>query len=103
MSGGSYDYFYQKLDHVAGQVARSRAWGDDSRLALRKAFAAHLEKCAAALRAIEWNDSGDGDSTEIAKIEACIGKGAELAQLIDDARSAKSELQAAIERAEQSK
>lgn len=99
MSGGSYDYFYSRLEHVADQVSRSRGIDENTRPALRRAFAAHLCKVAEAMRSIEWNDSGDGDGREIARIEAVIGPNAELAVLIAEAKSARAELDAALERA----
>ena len=39
---------------------------------LRKKFKKHLEKVAEALRAIEWNDSGDGAGSEEDMIMACL-------------------------------
>lgn len=98
MSGGSYDYLYRRVEDVAEQI---RAEGGCSSLgysrpALRKAFKAHLEKVAEILRAIEWNDSGDGDSTEIEKIEALLGPNAELEVLIAEAYRAKEALDVAL-------
>ncbi len=40
---------------------------------LRVAFREHLKLVAAALQAIEWNDSGDGDDDEEKNICACLG------------------------------
>lgn len=54
VSGGSYDYAFHRLHDLALEI-RSRAGGDERRLA----FAAHLDLCARAARAIEWVDSGD--------------------------------------------
>ena len=50
MSGGSMNYFYSKL-----------LWECDfpEDTPLRRAFSHHLVKVAAALKAIEWVDSGD--------------------------------------------
>lgn len=62
MSGGSMDYFYSKLEDAIGQIR-----GNSVR---RQALRAHLTKLVEVLRAVEWNDSGDGDDRE--------------AQLIDD-------------------
>lgn len=62
----------------------------------RKAFRKHLHKVSKALRAIEWNDSGDGDSTEGAAIMACITKADVLQEAIRSAESARDELNAAL-------
>ncbi len=40
---------------------------------LRRAFREHLKLVAAALKSIEWNDSGDGDDDEEKNICACLG------------------------------
>jgi len=40
----------------------------------RKAFRKHLEKVSLALRAIEWNDSGDGSEEENELILECISQ-----------------------------
>lgn len=70
VSGGSWNYFYAKLDEVADRLletpvdrdgAHARNW------ALRRAFGLHLKECAKALHAIEWvdsNDWGTGDENE---------------------------------------
>lgn len=53
MSGGSYDYAYSRVqDFVDRLVTRERT-------AVRKAFRVHLVAVAEAMRAIEWEDSGD--------------------------------------------
>lgn len=53
MSGGSYDYAYSRVqDFVDQLVTRERT-------AARKAFRVHLVAVAEAMRAIEWEDSGD--------------------------------------------
>jgi len=58
MSGGSMNYFYRKL-----------LWecDFDETTPMREAFSRHLLKVAAALKAVEWVDSGDlgpGDEDE---------------------------------------
>lgn len=58
------DYLYRKIED-AEFVESTRA---------RQLFRFHLKKVAAALRAIEWNDSDDGDDTEHEKIEAVLGR-----------------------------
>jgi hypothetical protein len=99
MSGGSYDYFYSKVEHVAACI-REDSIEEYTRPSLRRAFKAHLLKVADALHAVEWNDSGDGDSEECAKIEACLAPGAEIEAATAAARVAMAELGGAIERAE---
>ena len=63
MSGGSMDYLYSRVLGVEFELNTPE----------RKAFAKHLTKVAKALRAIEWNDSDDGDPSESEAIRACIG------------------------------
>lgn len=89
MSGGSMDYLCYKVDD-ASFVENTPA---------RKAFKRHLSKVAKALRAIEWNDSGDGDSTEEAAIMACITKTEMLQEAVRAAEAARNELDAAIQAA----
>lgn len=81
MSGGSMDYFYLRVRSVAENGFRKNT-------AKRRAFAAHLLNVSKALRAIEWNDSGDGDDSEDAAILTCIGEHGEATQVLDDLRVA---------------
>jgi hypothetical protein len=71
MSGGSYDYIYQKIEDLAHNI-RSEGCCSCASPAKRKAFARHLSKVAAAMKAIEWNDSCDGDDNEERLIMAVI-------------------------------
>lgn len=90
MSGGSMNYLSERvLDAEFSE-----------RTALRRAFRAHLNKVAAALHAIEWNDSGDGYDGEERLIKACLAPHAELAQLIVEANAAREALTAELDRAE---
>jgi hypothetical protein len=64
MSGGSMNYLYSAV---------GSAEFEENTL-LRKALRIHLIKLAEALRAVEWNDSGDGADNEdflIAKVLGC--------------------------------
>ncbi len=79
MSGGSMDYLYSKIEYAEFK----------ENTILRRAMRRHLGKVAAALKAIEWNDSDDGADNEDELIRACLADGAELEQ-------AKIELHAAI-------
>jgi hypothetical protein len=74
MSGGAYDYAFGKVTEVAEQIVEK---GDCSAAPphLRKAFKAHLRKIADALKAIEWNDSGDGDQDEEDLLREILGPG----------------------------
>ena len=68
MSGGSMDYLCYKVEEaffLHGTLER-------------KAFRKHLQLVAEALKAIEWNDSGDGADNEEELIRRCLGKGAVL-------------------------
>jgi hypothetical protein len=62
MSGGSMNYLY-----ILVRDAEFHTHSPE-----RKAFREHLMLVANALRAIEWNDSGDGDDQEVHNIMACI-------------------------------
>lgn len=74
MSGGSYNYAFNGLEYFASTMSLSGQC-DAAPQALRVAFRAHCYKVAEAMRAIEWNDSCDGDANEAAKILACIQPG----------------------------
>lgn len=60
----------------------------------RQAFRKHLVKVAAALRAIEWNDSGDGASDEEELIRACLSPTATLEAATEAAWEALTALRA---------
>ena len=67
MRGGSWDYFYGRLEDVASRLQCERD-------TLRKAFGSHLKKCANAMRDIEWVDSGDcSPGDEVKAIKAVLG------------------------------
>ena len=63
MSGGSYDYAYEKVDCFAEALETDTYLDGGKRYEPnghdRIGFAAHLRKVAAAMKAIEWVDSGD--------------------------------------------
>lgn len=73
MSGGSYDYAYQRVADVADEIRLTSCCSEYVSVKLRQAFKAHLKKVAAAMKAIEWNDSCDGDDKDREKILACVG------------------------------
>jgi hypothetical protein len=75
MSGGSWDYFYQKLEEVAEQLSTDKE-------PLRRAFGNHLKDCAIAMYNIEWVDSCDmakGDERE--SIEKALGSNAKALEI----------------------
>lgn len=59
MSGGSYDYAYTKVLDFTEALEDSDK-GETPKTLLRAAFIRHLRTVAEAMRAIEWEDSGDG-------------------------------------------
>lgn len=71
MSGGKYDYAYRQIEMLADNISYK---GDCSAASetLRKKFVEHLKLVAEVARAIEWNDSGDGDSEEVELILRCL-------------------------------
>jgi ferritin-like metal-binding protein YciE len=90
MSGGSMNYLSTKVEMA--EFRRNTV--------LRRAFAAHLEKVAAALHEIEWVDSGDtSPGADDEAIRACLEDGSELWQATREAVQARDTLIAAIERA----
>ena len=86
MSGGSMDYLYEQVG--IAQFSENSV--------LRRAMRKHLGKVAAALHAIEWNDSGDGAPDEDELIRACLLPTDELAQAREDAEKARADLNRAI-------
>lgn len=71
MSGGSWDYFYYKLEEVAEKLS----WQDNP---LRKAMGKKLKEAAAALHDIEWVDSSDyGEGDDVKAIKKFLGKNPE--------------------------
>lgn len=71
MSGGRYDYAYYKVDEFARNLDDMGSC-DAASTALRRAFRQHLYLVAQAMRACEWNDSGDGDLDEEALIKKVL-------------------------------
>jgi hypothetical protein len=72
MSGGSMRYLYQDVLLAVEIDSDEGEGGFLKNTELRKLFAAHLKDVAAALKAIEWNDSGDGASDEDELILNCF-------------------------------
>ena len=68
MSGGSWNYFYRRLEEVAESLERS---SDPARVALGK----QMKREAEAMRAIEWADSGDhARGSEVEPIARALGE-----------------------------
>ena len=89
MSGGSMNYLYGKV--LDAEFAKDTP--------ARKAFGKHLKLVAKALRAIEWNDSGDGDDNEDEAIRACLSRADVLDAAIQEAHEAAKALRLELERA----
>ncbi len=68
MSGGRYNYAYSRFEDYAYDLA------PNAKTPERKAFLRLLNIVAAAARAIEWNDSGDGDNRETELIREALGE-----------------------------
>lgn len=82
MSGGSMDYLYAKIEEATFRL------NSPERIAMKK----HLTKLARALRAIEWNDSGDGDDHEKEFIQESISENLILASTIEEAEIVRDQL-----------
>lgn len=91
MSGGHYNYAFGQIDNLAYEISR------DAKTPLRKAFVTHLQKVSRAAKAIEWNESGDGDPEEDALIMDCINKSDVIDEAVKDAEEALKNLIEAIE------
>lgn len=85
MSGGSYNYAFHKVEDFADEVEADLAragkptgyaeecYPERPNPELRRTFIAYLrERVIPAMKAIEWNDSGDGDDEEAALILAVL-------------------------------
>lgn len=64
MSGGSYSYVYLKVEDFIHDLktsiqAEATDIASDINTEIRSKFVKHLELVAAAMKAIEWVDSGD--------------------------------------------
>lgn len=87
MSGGSLDYVYSHVEDAASKIR------DFNRSTLHLAFAAHLDKVAAALRAVEWELSGDtGQGSARESIESCVSPGAEAQEFTRQALALSDQL-----------
>lgn len=71
MSGGSYGYAYRRVEEFAEALESGVTFDgvetEDGGSHVRLGFAAHLRKVAAAMQAIEWEDSGDSSPPSAAK------------------------------------
>ena len=88
MSGGSMEYLCYKVE----EASFARITPE------RKAFIKHLQLVAKALKAIEWNDSGDGANDEEKLIRKCLGEGDVLDICVEDARWILQKLTAELEK-----
>lgn len=80
MSGGSWDYVYQKVAETSERLMLSKCHH-------RRALGSTLNSYVKALHDIEWVDSGDyGPGDELSSIREAIGKEKILSELIKDAK-----------------
>ena len=91
MSGGALDYVYSRLEDIVPLIP-----GDTPE---RRAFKKHLIVVARALKAIEWNMSGDGDDEEPALIRRLIGFKGIIASEVEEAKVVVIQLQDLLTRA----
>ena len=99
MSGGHYDYAYSKLQDFIERMKTSGCC-HAAPPAVRQAFKEHLLKVSEAMKAIEWNDSGDGNSDEEELIMKCISNTDVLQSAIDDAKSSFEQFKKILEKIE---
>ena len=96
MSGGSYDYLYQRINDAADTLAGLQ------QTPIRRAFAAHLKLVAKAMHSIEWVDSCDSSpGSEDAEIRVCLVPGAELDAAAESLRRAIEEAQRVLSEAKE--
>lgn len=75
MSGGSWDYVYQRFEGVSGRLISSKE-------PLRRALGKKIALIADAMHDIEWVDSCDlGKGDDVKSIEKALGKDARLIEL----------------------
>lgn len=91
MSGGSMNYLYQRIEWDATFETNTPE---------RRAFRKHLMLVARCLKAIEWNDSGDGDSQEEALLLECVGKQQIIDAALEHAKESVRVLQETIAKVE---
>jgi hypothetical protein len=72
MSGGEYGYAFLQLEQFEGKIP-VKGCQDCASPELRQAFKDHLSLVVEAMKAIEWNDSGDADDKEEMLIKQCLG------------------------------
>ena len=97
MSGGRYEYVYQRIDALAGEI-RLVGGCHAAPPHVREALKSHLLELALALKAVEWNDSGDGDEGEEKLLRELLSPGAPLEAARQQAEEAAERLNAEIER-----
>ena len=87
MSGGSYKYAYIHLEDFA-EALQSYGCCYAAPPFLRQRFAKHCALVARAMRACEWNDSGDDDRDEerliceVLQIKAPVGCGHDASAVV---------------------
>ena len=85
MSGGSYEYAYGKVLDMVDEMERMEQAGLAPDTPLRIAFRGLLERVGAAMKAVEWVDSGDCSEPHAeAAIRACFDFVPDLRPLCPD-------------------
>jgi hypothetical protein len=82
MSGGAYQYAHYQITQMQEMLVEHEQERDTTehrdyagQTALRRRFCRLLGLVAETCRAIEWNDSGDGDDDEEKLIRRCLKGG----------------------------
>lgn len=83
-------YFYLKLEDAAWDFKRNNV--------RRRALHRHMLELAKVLKAIEWNDSGDGDDQEDALIDAVLSPSLQMETAIQMLNEARAEAEALLAR-----
>jgi hypothetical protein len=82
MSGGSYNYAFRHVEEFADKLDGNVPL--ETSFVLRKAFGTHCRMVARAMKAIEWNDSDDGDDQEEQLIKAVLAPREQLVKAARD-------------------
>lgn len=86
MSGGSWDYLYQKIEDAADRLQNTST--KHSCCEPRRAFGSLLYKVARAMHSIEWVDSCDyGPGDELKDIKMCFEEQTFKQALLEELKS----------------
>jgi len=93
VSGGHYQYFYNRVDEFVNELSRNSYTPE------RRAFLSLMRKISVAVHAIEWVDSSDyspGDENEY--IMECVSQSQVIEAATDHAVKAVDELKTIIDK-----